>query len=85
MDRITDDDVSDLLSLQHPASRVFLFKRRDGDVITRKLDDSRPLSERLRLRGAMFSHHMPWGYGALFEGYGLAPSEVDLEALPIEK
>ena len=38
-----------------------------------------------RLRGAMFSHHMPWGYGALFKGYGESEESVRLEDLPVKK
>lgn len=47
----------------------------------RRLEDSTPLSAHLRLRGSMLNHHMPWGYGALFEGHGADPSEVDLSVL----
>ena len=72
-----------IIHLAHPAHRVFLFKRKEGDVITRRLDDSRPLSDNMRLRGAMFNHHMPWGYDALFDGYGGEAEKVDLSCLPV--
>jgi len=74
---------SGLDHLEHPAGRVYIFKRRQTDVITRCLEDASPLSHDLRLRSAMFSHHMPWGYGALFEGYGQSSSQVDLSVLPL--
>ena len=32
----------------------------------------------------MFSHHMPWGYGALFAGYGDSEESVHLEDLPVK-
>ncbi len=69
--------------LEHPAGHVFIFKRREGDVVTRRLSDSSPLSGNLRLRGAMFSHHMPWGYGALFDGFGGDVAGVDMSVLPL--
>ena len=72
-------------SLGHPAKRLFIFKRRESEVITRCLDDTEPLSSSLRLRGAMFNHHMPWGYNALFDGYGSEATKVDLSTLPIDK
>ena len=37
-----------------------------------------PFSNNLRLRAAMFSHHMPWSYKSLFEGYG-----IDEETTPL--
>ena len=37
-----------------------------------------PFSDNLRLRAAMFNHHMPWSYKSLFEGYGL-----DQESTPV--
>ena len=63
----------DLAKLTHPALNIFVFKRRtDGHVITRYFQDGGlPFADNLRLRGAMFSHHMPWSYKSLFEGYGL--------------
>jgi len=75
---------SGLDHLEHPAGRVYLFKRKDADIITRCLEDPSPLSGNLRLRSAMFSHHMPWGYGSLFEGYGQSSAQVDLSCLPIK-
>ena len=72
-----------LVHLAHPARQLFLFKRKEGDVITRRLEDTRPLSDNMRLRGAMFNHHMPWGYDALFDGYGTDTDGVDLTCLPV--
>ncbi len=69
--------------LCHPAGQVFIFKRRESDVITRRLTDAAPLSVNLRLRGAMFSHHMPWGYNALFDGFGQSQAAVDLSVLTV--
>ena len=73
-----------ILELEHPAKQLYIFKRKENDVITRRLSKTRPLSDHLRLRGAMFNHHMPWGYGALFQGYGGSVEEVDLESLKLE-
>ena len=42
-------------------------------------DGAMPFSDNLRLRAAMFNHHMPWSYKSLFEGYGL-----DQESTPVE-
>ena len=70
-----------IIYLAHPAKQLYLFKRKNDDVITRRLTDTKPLSERLRLRGAMFNHHMPWGYNALFTGYGLDHSLIDMSIL----
>ncbi len=33
----------------------------------------------------MFSHHMPWGYDAMFTGYGADASAVDLNTLEVPK
>ena len=33
----------------------------------------------------MFSHHMPWGYGALFKGYGGSEESVHLEELAVKR
>ena len=78
--RISD---SGTCHLEHPAGQLFIVKRRDGDVITRRLPDAAALSANLRLRGAMFSHHMPWGYNALFQGFGQDVAAVDLAVLPV--
>ena len=75
-----------LAGLCHPAGKLYLFKRNETSVITRKMNDTRVLSENLRLRAAMFSHHMPWGYNALFQGFGeegISPEDVNV--LKIEK
>ncbi len=69
--------------LDHPAGSLFLFKRRGNDVITRSLKDTRQLTQNLRLRGAMFSHHMPWGYDALLQGFGEDETKVSLAVLPV--
>ena len=74
---------SGITHLEHPAGQVFVFKRRDDDVITRKLTDTENLSGNLRLRGAMFSHHMPWGYNALFQGFGAEIEGVDLDVIRV--
>ena len=58
-----------------------MFKRREANVITRRLTDTAALSDHLRLRGAMFNHHMPWGYNGLFEGYGDDMEKVSLGIL----
>jgi len=73
-----DDDVA---KLTHPAKNIFVFKRRtSGEVVTRYFTDGcYHFSENLRLRGAMFNHHMPWSYNGLFQGYGLDQSNVTKE------
>ena len=38
-----------------------------------------PFSDNLRLRAAMFNHHMPWSYKSLFEGYGLDQGSTPVE------
>ena len=58
-----------------------MFKRREENVITRRLTDTGALSSSLRLRGAMFNHHMPWGYNGLFEGYGEQRDQVAIDIL----
>lgn len=75
------EEVCSLKPLGHPARQLFLFKRRETNIITRLLTDTQPLSDHMRLRGAMFSHHMPWGYNALFEGYGSDIDRVDFSIL----
>ena len=55
-----------------------------GAFPTRRLTDTECLTRHLRLRGAMFSHHMPWGYGALFKDYGDSEEGVHLEDLPVK-
>ena len=73
-----DDDVA---KLTHPAKNIFVFKRRtSGEVVTRYFTDGcYHFSENLRLRGAMFNHHMPWSYNGLFQGYGLDQPNVTKE------
>ena len=78
---INSDADCRLRGLEHPAGNVFIFKRNETAVITRRLKDASPLSENLRLRAAMFNHHMPWGYNALFLGYGedgISPDDVEI-------
>ena len=79
-DAVVDvDDVNeDCAKLTHPSKNIFIFKRRgDGEVITRYFQDGcLALAENLRLRGSMFSHHMPWSYKGLFEGYGISQETV---------
>lgn len=79
------DSVQDagILQLEHPAQQVYMFKRKENDVITRKLTQTKPLSDRLRLRGAMFNHHMPWGYAYLFKDYGVVASDMDISLLDV--
>ncbi len=86
-DAVNKVSESGITHLDHPAGQVYIFKRRDDDVITRRLStaESGHLSDNLRLRGAMFSHHMPWGYNALFQGFGQDVQKVDIAVLPIEK
>merc|ERR1712212_1133321 len=75
-----DDDIA---KLTHPAKNIFVFKRRSsGEVVTRYFTDGCcHFSENLRLRGAMFNHHMPWSYNGLFEGYGLDQPNVNKELI----
>jgi len=71
-------DEEDLAKLTHPSKNIFVFKRRaSGEVITRYFQDGGyHFAENLRLRGAMFSHHMPWSYKSLFDGYGQDQEKV---------
>jgi hypothetical protein len=74
----------ELACLGHPASQVFMFKRnKAGEVITRRLTDTLPLTRHLRLRGAMFSHHMPGGYNTMFDGFGQVEESVCFEVIPV--
>ena len=75
------ENVADLVHLEHP-SQLYLFKRKN-DVVTRVFNDTMPFTNSLRLRGSMFNDHMPWGYGALFEGYGLASENISIPDLII--
>ncbi len=70
-----------VVKLKHPAKNIYVIKRReDGQVVTRFFEDGcNQLAENLRLRGAMFNHHMPWSYKGLFDGYGL-----NVESTPVE-
>jgi len=69
---------SDITKLTHPSKNIFVFKRRtSGEVVTRYFQNSGcHFAENLRLRGAMFSHHMPWSYNSLFQGYTLDQASV---------
>lgn len=72
---------NDIAKLTHPALNIFVFKRKNDQVVTRYFQDGGlPFADNLRLRGAMFSHHMPWSYKSLFENYGM-----DLESTSAEK
>ena len=71
-----------VVQLKHPAKNILVFKRRPtGEVVTRYFQDDcvQHFAESLRLRGAMFNHHMPWSYKSLFAGYGEDASAVPLE------
>ena len=74
---------SDITKLTHPAKNIFVFKRRtSGEVVTRYFQDGAYHSaENLRLRGAMFSHHMPWSYNSLFQGYALDQTTVSQDLI----
>ena len=69
--------------LTHPAGNVLVFKRnpkKDQLVLRRFIGtNGQNFSRNLRLKGAMFNHHMPWGYNGLFDGHGIVPGEVSLE------
>lgn len=81
-DAITDvESNEDCAKLMHPAKNIFVFKRRaSGEVVTRYFQDGcYQFAENLRLRGAMFSHHMPWSYKGLFEGYDIDQESVTLD------
>jgi len=71
-----------VIKLKHPAKNILVFKRRTtGEVVTRYFQDDcvQHFAESLRLRGAMFNHHMPWSYKSLFAGFGEDTSAVPLE------
>lgn len=73
-----------VVQLTHPAKNILVFKRRPtGEVITRYFQDGcvEHFAECLRLRGAMFNHHMPWSYNSLFAGYGDDPANVPAETV----
>ena len=69
--------------LTHPAGNVLVFKRnpKKGQLVLRRFigPNVQNFSRNLRLKGAMFNHHMPWGYNGLFDGHGIVPGEVSLE------
>ncbi len=71
-------DDTKFAKLTHPAKNIFIFKRRAcGEVVTRYFQDNcLEFAENLRLRGSMFSHHMPWSYKSLFAGYNLDQEAV---------
>ena len=82
MNTVEQEDSLGMARLGHPAGQVLVFKRNDKkQVVTlRKFQGSdHHISNNLRLKGAMFNHHMPWGYNGLFEGHGAVPSEICLE------
>jgi len=74
---------SDITKLTHPSKNIFVFKRRtSGEVITRHFQDGAyHFADNLRLRGAMFSHHMPWSYNSLFQGYALDQTTVSQDLI----
>ena len=74
---------NDVTKLTHPAKNIFVFKRRaSGEIITRYFQDGCVnFAENLRLRGAMFNHHMPWSYNSLFQGYELDQSTVSQDLI----
>ena len=69
--------------LNHPAGNILVFKRKaktPETCILRKFEGSNHhFPKNLRLKGAMFNHHMPWGYNGLFEGHGIVPKDVTIE------
>ena len=77
------EDSMGMSKLTHPAGNILVFKRnpkKEQLVLRRFLGPNvQNFSRNLRLKGAMFNHHMPWGYNGLFEGHGTAPGEVAIE------
>lgn len=75
------EDGENVVKLNHPAKNIFVFKRRGtGEVVTRYFQDGTlKFADNLRLRGSMFSHHMPWSYKSLFQGYDLDQASVGPE------
>lgn len=68
-----------LVHLRHPCKELFVFRKRKTLVITRQFNDTKDLTDNLRLRGAMLNHHMPWSYDNLFAGFGETLDSVHIE------
>ena len=82
MDSVEKEDSLGMARLGHPAEHFFVFRRnvkKDIVVVRRIQGNNNHFQDHLRLKAAMFNHHMPWGYNALFDGYGTAPNNVSLE------
>ena len=75
------EDSLGMAKLDHPAGKVYRFKKKGqtGDVVTRVFEDTRRMTNNLRLKPSMLNHHMPWGYSGLFDQYG-----TDINQVPIE-
>ena len=66
-------------SLHHIAGVTYLLKRKHHGVIETEEEfvvrqfvgtQDSPLHQEFRLRGGMFSDHMPWAYNSLFQDKG---------------
>jgi len=68
-----------MAKLDHPAAKVFNFKKKTSGIVTRVFDDTKPMTNNLRLKPSMLNHHMPWGYDGLFEQYGKEISQVSVD------
>ena len=75
------EDTLGIAKLDHPAGKVYRFKKRgkDSEVVTRVFEDTRRMTNNLRVKTSMLNHHMPWGYSGLFENYGTDIKEVTKE------
>lgn len=83
VESVEKEDSMGMSKLTHPAGNVLVFKRnpKKGQLVLRRFigPNVQNFSRNLRLKGAMFNHHMPWGYNGLFDGHGIVPGEVSLE------
>ena len=84
VDSVEKEDSLGMARLCHPAGHILVFKRNTKKqiiVLRRFHGKNHQFSNNLRLKGAMFNHHMPWGYGGLFEGHGTIPTDVSIEQI----
>ena len=70
--------------LDHPAAKVVNFKKKttgenESKIVTRVFEDTKAMTNNLRLKPSMLNHHMPWGYNGVFENHGKDLSQVPIE------
>ena len=80
MKSVDKEAILDIVVLKHPAKQYFVIKRdvKRGRFVLRKFDGGADhISNDIRLKKTMLSHHLD--YGNVFDGYGSPHSSVSIE------